>query len=495
MASNFSIAYSFVVNNAQFLQGIQQVKKELKTFKDTMKSYSYEFSQEMKRAGQSFINLGKTMSSISIPTMAFTGFSLKAFAELELVENKVKKLFKEDIKNAMEFAREYSDKAGYSFKDTVNTLGMLKAQQGRVGLTDTGVLKSTEAVSNVIMAYTSMESQRKDAFQAIQQTLSKGKLTQAGLSNFYQAGIDIMDILAKHSGKTIEHVQAVYEAGGVSAAAVLKALIKESQKSGISEMIAENKASLDAQFGDMKENFSFFRGEIGRLISDTLNLPEIFGSISTILRKWAFAIKDIDPFFKKLIAFSLVGISLATPILLFVGALMKLAKFLGMIKMFTSAFGLLNIVMLANPAVLIATAIFGLITLLFGYENVIEGIGGTIKTVFNWIMEGVKTVTEWLSKAMDFLSPFINKTKEIFQKGALNMGVEQNIGISQEYKKGVELVEQKEARTDLTVVINNESIFEKDTLKSNKISIENPNAGVLNALTKSYNNVSFAGIE
>ena len=104
MASNFSIAYSFVVNNAQFLQGIQQVKKELKTFKDTMKSYSYEFSQEMKRAGQSFINLGKTMSSISIPTMAFTGFSLKAFAELELVENKVKKLFKEDIKNAMEFA-------------------------------------------------------------------------------------------------------------------------------------------------------------------------------------------------------------------------------------------------------------------------------------------------------------------------------------------------------------------------------------------------------
>ena len=55
-------------------------------------------------------------------------------------------------------------------------------------------------------------------------------------------------------------------------------------------------------------------------------------------------------------------------------------------------------------------------------------------------------------------------------------------------------MEQKEARTDLTVVIKNESIFEKDTLKSNKISIENSNASALNALTKSYNNVSFAGI-
>jgi len=492
MASNYSIAYSFVVNNAQFIQGIQQVKKELKTFKDTMKSYSYEFSQEMKQAGQSFINLGKTMSGVSIPTAAFTGFSLKAFAELELVENKVKKLFKEDIKGAMEFAREYSDRAGYSFKETVNTLGMLKAQQKRVGLTDAGVFASTEAVGNVIMAYTSMESQRKDAFQAIQSTLSKGKLTQAGLSNFYAAGIDIMDILAKHSGKTIEHVQAVYEAGGVSATAVLKAILKESELPEISELIEENKSSLDARWGDVKNNFTAFRAEIGRLISETLNLPEIFKTISDTLKKWAFAIKDIDPFFKKLIAFSLVGVSLATPILLFAGALMKLGKFLVMIKMFTTAFGLLNLVMLANPAVLITTAIVGLVTMLFGYENVIKAIGGTIKTVFGWIMEGVQKITEFLSKAMDFVMPFLNKTKDVFQKGLLGGKMEQNIGISQEYKKGVELVEQREAKTDLTVIVNNEAIFEKDTLKSSKTKIDNPNAAVFNAMSKSYYNVSFA---
>lgn len=219
----------------------------------------------------------------------------------------------------------------------------------------------------------------------LQQIKNVGKATALDIKQFAYAGIDIYGLLADSLGITREEASQL----DVTYDMLSDALQKASSEGGKYYKAMENQSTTySGAMSNLSESVEVFKGAIAEGLFNALKdlIPKL-----TAMFDWLTKNKDIV-------------VAIAVPLLTFINII---AGFL-IIKKITTAFAMLNAVMMANPIVLIIAAIVALVAGFVYLWNHCEGFRNFWIGLWNGIVDVVVGAWEWIkglfTGVIDFVS-------------------------------------------------------------------------------------------
>jgi tape measure domain-containing protein len=244
--------------------------------------------------------------------------------------------------------RDFADKTPFEFTELSGSASQLLA----AGVSASKIIPIMTTLGNVTSGMGTGSEGIQSAVVALQQMNAAGKITGEDLNQLRNAGIPVYDLLAASTGKSVEQVAALAQAGklgGKDLAAMMKALETGKGLERFNGLMDEQSRSLEGRIATLKDAVG--GGLAGAL---TPMMPSIKEGIGAFTAALPGIIANIQGFGSWVVQNQ--------------GWLKALAIGLGVTA---AAFMVLNIVMSANPISLIVLAIAGLIAgLVWAYENV-----------------------------------------------------------------------------------------------------------------------------
>lgn len=356
-------------------------------------------TDKVKNLGNSFQNVGKKMTKVGAAMTAVSA-PMAMLAVQGINYNKQLETYSTNLTTLLGGSKEKADELLQDLKEMANTTpyetsGLISATQTMLGfgMSVDDAKKSLQAIGDIAMG----DSQRMDSLTlAFSQVQSAGKLTGQDLLQMINAGFNPLNEISKMTGKSVSQLKEEMSKGAISAEMVSQAFQHATSEGGLFYQGMEKGASTTAgKISTLKDNFNELLGSL------TENLLPILTKIVeklTGLVKW---FSKLSPGVKTAITV-ILGLSMVLgPLVTFIGTIITLVGYV------TKAVGVLNVVLAANPIILIIMAIIAVIAILVLLYNKCEWFRTKVNEIFTTVMEVVNGIIAFVKKLWEEMQPVI----------------------------------------------------------------------------------------
>jgi len=356
----------------------------------------------MTKFGSQMQNIGSIMTqSITLPLLGVGAASLKAFADMEKLENGLIAIMgsSEGAKEELDKLRKVAENPGLALPQVVQASASLQS----VGMSADAARETITQFGNAVARSGGGAEQFSGVTLALSQISAVGKVTQEDLNQIKERLPEFARVMKEEFGTvTAEGIRAI----GVSSEEFITRSVSALAK------LERAQGGLGNTFDNLKDNVTASLAEFGKAINESLNLQAVAESLSKYIQGLVDGFKALNPETQGFIVkAALVAASIGS-IIFIVGKLISTYGALaGGSKLIVQAIGNISKAfkyLAANPTILIVTASIAAIgaIALYVYDNW-KAFSDNFKNIWinikNSVMQGVANVLkniDYLQKAL-----------------------------------------------------------------------------------------------
>jgi tape measure domain-containing protein len=356
----------------------------------------------MTKFGSQMQNIGSTMTqSITLPLLGVGAASLKAFADMEKLENGLIAIMgtSEGAKEELDKLRKVAENPGLALPQVVQASASLQS----VGMSADAARETITQFGNAVARSGGGAEQFSGVTLALSQISAVGKVTQEDLNQIKERLPEFARVMKEEFGTvTAEGIRAI----GVSSEEFITRSVSALAK------LERAQGGLGNTFDNLKDNVTASLAEFGKAINESLNLQAVAESLSKYIQGLVDAFKSLNPETQGFIVKAALVAASIGPIIFIVGKLISTYGALaGALKLIVQAIGNISKAfsyLAANPMILVVTASIAAIgaIALYVYDNW-KAFSDNFKNIWinikNSVMEGVANVLkniDYLQKAL-----------------------------------------------------------------------------------------------
>ena len=356
----------------------------------------------MTKFGSQMQNIGSTMTqSITLPLLGVGAASLKAFADIERLQNGLTAIMGSSAAASVELEklRKVAENPGLALPQVVKASATLQS----VGMSADVARETITQFGNA----TARAGEGAETFDgvivALGQISAVGKVTQEDLNQIKGRLPEFADVMKNEFGVvTAEAINKM----GISAEDFITRSVSALGK------LERAQGGLGNTFDNLKDNVTASFAEFGKAINESLNLQAVAESLSKYIQGLVDAFKALNPETQGFIVKAALVAASIGPIIFIVGKLISTYGALaGASKLIVQAIGNISKAfsyLAANPMILVVTASIAAIgaIALYVYDNW-KAFSDNFKNIWinikNSVMQGVANVLkniDYLQKAL-----------------------------------------------------------------------------------------------
>jgi len=356
----------------------------------------------MSRFGSQMQNIGSTMTqSITLPLLGVGAASLKAFADMEKLENGLIAIMgtSEGAKEELDKLRKVAENPGLALPQVVQASASLQS----VGMSADAARETITQFGNAVARSGGGAEQFSGVTLALSQISAVGKVTQEDLNQIKERLPEFARVMKEEFGTvTAEGIRAI----GVSSEEFITRSVSALAK------LERAQGGLGNTFDNLKDNVTASLAEFGKAINESLNLQAVAESLSKYIQGLVDGFKALNPETQGFIVKAALVAASIGPIIFIVGKLISTYGALaGASKLIVQAIGNISKAfsyLAANPMILVVTASIAAIgaIALYVYDNW-KAFSDNFKNIWinikNSVMKGVANVLkniDYLQKAL-----------------------------------------------------------------------------------------------
>jgi tape measure domain-containing protein len=321
--------------------------------------------RSMSRFGSQMQNIGSTMTqSLTLPLLGVGAASLKAFADMEKLENGLIAIMgsTQGAKEELDKLRVVAENPGLALPQVVQASASLQS----VGMSADAARETITQFGNAVARSGGGAEQFSGVTLALSQISAVGKVTQEDLNQIKERLPEFARVMKEEFGTvTAEGIRAI----GVSSEEFITRSVSALAK------LERAQGGLGNTFDNLKDNVTASLAEFGKAINESLNLQAVAESLSLYIQGLVDGFKNLTPEVQGFIVKAALVAASIGPIIFIVGKLISTYGALaGASKLIVSAIGNISkafTYLAANPMILIVTASIAAIgaIALYVYDN------------------------------------------------------------------------------------------------------------------------------
>jgi tape measure domain-containing protein len=356
----------------------------------------------MTKFGSQMQNIGSTMTqSITLPLLGVGAASLKAFADMEKLENGLIAIMgtSEGAKEELDKLRKVAENPGLALPQVVQASASLQS----VGMSADAARETITQFGNAVARSGGGAEQFSGVTLALSQISAVGKVTQEDLNQIKERLPEFARVMKEEFGTvTAEGIRAI----GVSSEEFITRSVSALAK------LERAQGGLGNTFDNLKDNVNASLAEFGKAINESLNLQAVAESLSKYIQGLVDGFKALNPETQGFIVKAALVAASIGPIIFIVGKLISTYGALaGASKLVVKGIDKISDgfkYLAANPTILIVTASIAAIgaIALYVYDNW-KAFSDNFKNIWinikNSVMGGVANVLkniDYLQKAL-----------------------------------------------------------------------------------------------
>lgn len=355
----------------------------------------------VKQQESNFQQLQKTgeiaLAGLTAATDAFVGSLVKGGieynAEIETYMTRLTTLTGSEQKAQKILDQIKKDALATPFE--VSSLTQAESLLLSTGLSAADARKDILALGDAISASGGGNAELSRMAVNMQQIKNVGKASALDIKQFAYAGIDIYGLLADSMGITRAEAAELDVTYDMLSSALQQAAGEGGKYYGAME---KQSKTYKGAMSNLKESFSVFKGEISK---------GLFNALKKI-------IKPLDNMFTFLAKNKDIVITIAAPILTFINVLAGLL----IIKKIYAGFQAFHALLMANPLMLIISAIAAVVVAITMLWNHCEAFRNAVKTIIGAITSAIQTIWDFIvtfvNAIWSVISPIVDFVKNLF---------------------------------------------------------------------------------
>lgn len=357
----------------------------------------------MAKFGSQMQSIGSTMTqSITLPLLGVGAASLKAFADMEKLQNGLTAIMGSSEAAAVELEklRKVAENPGLALPEVVKASASLQS----VGMSADAARETITQFGNAVARSPKPDPETFSGVTlALAQMSAVGKVTQEDLNQLKERLPEFADVMKKEFGTaTAEGIRSM----GLSSEDFIKRSV-----SALGEL-ERAQGGLGNTFDNLKDNVTASLAEFGKAINESLNLQAVAESLSKYIQGLVNGFKALNPETQGFIVKAALVAASIGPIIFIVGKLISTyGALVGATKFVVQGIGNISkafTYLAANPMILVVTASIAALgaIALYVYDNW-QAFTDRFKNIWinikNSVMEGVTNVLkniDYLQKAL-----------------------------------------------------------------------------------------------
>jgi tape measure domain-containing protein len=321
--------------------------------------------RSMSRFGSQMQNIGSTMTqSLTLPLLGVGAASLKAFADMEKLENGLIAIMgsTQGAKEELDKLRVVAENPGLALPQVVQASASLQS----VGMSADAARETITQFGNAVARSGGGAEQFSGVTLALSQISAVGKVTQEDLNQIKERLPEFARVMKEEFGTvTAEGIRAI----GVSSEEFITRSVSALAK------LERAQGGLGNTFDNLKDNVTASLAEFGKAINESLNLQAVAESLSKYIQGLVDGFKNLTPEVQGFIVKAALVAASIGPIIFIVGKLISTYGALaGASKLIVTAIGNISKAfsyLAANPMILVVTALIAAIgaIALYVYDN------------------------------------------------------------------------------------------------------------------------------
>jgi tape measure domain-containing protein len=321
--------------------------------------------RSMSRFGSQMQNIGSTMTqSLTLPLLGVGAASLKAFADMEKLENGLIAIMgsTQGAKEELDKLRVTAENPGLALPQVVQASASLQS----VGMSADAARETITQFGNAVARSGGGAEQFSGVTLALSQISAVGKVTQEDLNQIKERLPEFARVMKEEFGTvTAEGIRAI----GVSSEEFITRSVSALAK------LERAQGGLGNTFDNLKDNVTASLAEFGKAINESLNLQAVAESLSKYIQGLVDGFKNLTPEVQGFIVKAALVAASIGPIIFIVGKLISTYGALaGASKLIVTAIGNISKAfsyLAANPMILVVTALIAAIgaIALYVYDN------------------------------------------------------------------------------------------------------------------------------
>ena len=345
----------------------------------------------MAKFGSQMQSIGSTMTqSITLPLIGVGAASLKAFADMEKLENGLIAIMgsSEGAKEELDKLRKVAENPGLALPEVVKASASLQS----VGMSADAARETITQFGNAVARSGGGAEQFSGVTLALSQISAVGKVTQEDLNQIKERLPEFARVMKDEFGTvTAEGIRAI----GVSSEEFITRSVSALSK------LERAQGGLGNTFDNLKDNVTASLAEFGKAINESLNLQAVAESLSKYIQGLVDGFKALNPETQGFIVKAALVAASIGPIIFIVGKLISTyGALVGATKFVVQGIGNISkafTYLAANPMILVVTASIAALgaIALYVYDNW-QAFSDRFKNIWinikNSVMQGVTFV-------------------------------------------------------------------------------------------------------
>jgi tape measure domain-containing protein len=345
----------------------------------------------MAKFGSQMQSIGSTMTqSITLPLIGVGAASLKAFADMEKLENGLIAIMgsSEGAKEELDKLRKVAENPGLALPEVVKASASLQS----VGMSADAARETITQFGNAVARSGGGAEQFSGVTLALSQISAVGKVTQEDLNQIKERLPEFARVMKEEFGTvTAEGIRAI----GVSSEEFITRSVSALSK------LERAQGGLGNTFDNLKDNVTASLAEFGKAINESLNLQAVAESLSRYIQGLVDGFKALNPETQGFIVKAALVAASIGPIIFIVGKLISTyGALVGATKFVVQGIGNISkafTYLAANPMILVVTASIAALgaIALYVYDNW-QAFTDRFKNIWinikNSVMSGVASV-------------------------------------------------------------------------------------------------------
>lgn len=346
---------------------------------------------QMARFGGKMQSIGSTMTqSITLPLLGVGAASLKAFADMEKLENGLIAIMGSSEGAAVELdkLRKVAENPGLALPQVVQASASLQS----VGMSADAARETITQFGNAVARSGGGAEQFSGVTLALSQISAVGKVTQEDLNQIKERLPEFARVMKEEFGTvTAEGIRAI----GVSSEEFITRSVSALSK------LDRAQGGLGNTFDNLKDNVTASLAEFGKAINESLNLQAVAETLSKYIQGLVDGFKSLNPETQGFIVKAALVAASIGPIIFIVGKLISTyGALVGASKLIVQGIGNIGkafTYLAANPMILVVTGLIAAIgaIALYVYDNW-QAFADNFKNIWinikNSVMQGVTYV-------------------------------------------------------------------------------------------------------
>lgn len=268
------------VDGSKLVAGIKDAEGQVKSFTKNVDGESNSIKSKLESFGHSFTNLGRNMSlALTAPVTAFAAFSAKSASDMQQWTVAFETMLGSASKAStlLEDIRKFAATTPFNQSDLIQAAKSLLAYN----IEAEKIIPTLNTLGNIAAGVGT--DKMPQLILALGQVRAAGQLTGAELRQFTEAGVPLLDELAKAAGKSVSQMKNDMENGMAPTFAEVETALGNLSKEGgrFFNLMQRQSLTTAGQFSNLQDKAQMLAAGLGEKLLPALNT--IMNALSGLL--------------------------------------------------------------------------------------------------------------------------------------------------------------------------------------------------------------------